>query len=381
MEETNHVETLAVHAGRTIDPATRAISPPIELSTTFERAADGSFPSSFSYARTDNPGRRALEQCIALLEGGGRAFCFASGSAAVTATLGLLHPGEHLLAPAECYHGTLSQIRTLFATHGIEVSFYEARGAAAVEEQWRPNTRLVWVETPNNPLLGITDIAGLARLARTRGARLAVDSTFATPLAQRPLDLGADLTVHSTTKYFGGHSDVTGGAVIVRDRELAQTLTQIQVLGGAVPSPFDCWLIRRSIATLPCRFRAQCESAERVARYLAGSRAVERVFYPGLPGHPGHALAARQMKYFGAIVSFCVPGGASDALAAAARLRLFTRATSLGGVESLVEHRASIEGPATRTPQNLLRLSIGLEHSDDLVADLAQALASGAIPT
>jgi len=377
MDKTNHVETLAVHAGRAVDPTTRAISPPIELSTTFERGADGSFPSGFSYARTDNPGRRSLEECIATLEGGGRAFCFASGSAAVTATLTLLRPGEHLLAPAECYHGTLSQIRTLFAPHGIEVTLYEARGAAEIEALWRPNTRLVWVESPSNPLLGIADIAELARLARAHGARLAVDSTFATPLAQRPLDLGADLAVHSTTKYFGGHSDVTGGAVIVRDAELAQALAQIQVLGGAVPSPFDCWLIRRSIATLPCRFRAQCENAGRVARYLAGSVAVERVFYPGLPSHPGHALASRQMKYFGAIVSFCVPGGAREALATAARLELFTRATSLGGVESLVEHRASIEGPATRTPQNLLRLSIGLEHADDLVADLAQALASG----
>jgi cystathionine gamma-synthase len=374
MEKSAHFDTLAVHAGRTTDPLTGALTPPITFSTTFERAADGSFPSGFSYARTDNPGRRALEQCIALLEGGGRAFCFASGSAAVTATFSLLRPGEHLLAPAECYHGTLSQIRTLLATHGIEFSLFEGRSTADLEAQWRPNTRLVWVETPSNPLLGITDIEAVARFVHARGAKLAVDSTFATPLAQRPLDLGADLTVHSTTKYFGGHSDVTGGVVIVRDAALAQAMTTLQVFGGAVPSPFDCWLIRRSIATLPCRFRAQSESAGRVAQFLAASPAVETVFYPGLATHSGHALALRQMRYFGGIVSFCVPGGAREALATAARFKLFTRATSLGGVESLIEHRASIEGPTTRTPQNLLRLSIGLEHADDLIADLAQAL-------
>jgi cystathionine gamma-synthase len=375
MNPSDHFETLAVHAGHSIDPASGAVTPPIMLSTTFERAADGSFPSGFSYARTDNPGRRSLEDCIAALEGGGRAFCFASGSAAATATFSLLRPGEHLLAPAECYHGTLSQIRTLFAPRGIEFCLFEGHSAADLEAAWRPNTRLVWIETPSNPLLGITDIAAIARLAHARGARLAVDSTFATPLAQRPLDLGADLTVHSTTKYFGGHSDVTGGVVIVRDDMLAEALTSLQVLGGAVPSPFDCWLIRRSIATLACRFRAQSESATRVAQYLAASAAVEKVFYPGLATHPDHALARRQMRYFGGIVSFCVPGGPPEALATAARLRLFTRATSLGGIESLIEHRASIEGPTTRTPQNLLRLSIGLEHADDLIADLAQALA------
>ena len=375
MKQSEHFETLAVHAGKSIDRATGAVTPPLALSTTFERGADGSFPSGFSYARTDNPARRSLEQCIAALEGGGRAFCFASGSAAVTATFSLLRPGEHLLAPAECYHGTLSQIRSLFAPHGIEFSLFEGHGAADLEAAWRPNTRLVWVETPSNPLLGITDIAAIARLAHAHGARLAVDSTFATPLAQRPLDLGADLAVHSTTKYFGGHSDVTGGVVIVRDDALTQALTNLQVLGGAVPSPFDCWLIHRSIATLACRFRAQSESAMRVAQQLATLSAVDKVYYPGLATHPDHALARRQMRYFGGIVSFCVPGGASEALAAAARLKLFTRATSLGGIESLIEHRASIEGPTTRTPQNLLRLSIGLEHADDLIADLTQALA------
>jgi cystathionine gamma-synthase len=287
-----------------------------------------------------------------------------------------LRPGDHLLAPAECYHGTLAQIRTLFASHGIEFGLFEGRRVADLEACWRPNTRLVWVETPSNPLLGITDIAAIAAHAHRLGARLAVDSTFATPLAQRPLDLGADLAVHSTTKYFGGHSDVTGGVVVVRDEGLAQAMTNLQVLGGAVPSPFDCWLIRRSIATLPCRFRAQSDNARAVAEFLAASPAVEQVFYPGLATHAEHALAVRQMRIFGAIVSFCVPGGAREALAVAARLELFTRATSLGGIESLVEHRASIEGPTTRTPQNLLRLSIGLEHIEDLVADLEQALAA-----
>ena len=376
MQKSKHLETLAVHAGRANDPTTGAVVAPISLSTTFERGADGSFPTGYSYARTDNPNRRALEQCIASLEGGGRAFCFASGSAAVTATFSLLRPGDHLLAPAECYHGTLAQIRTLFASHGIEFGLFEGRRVADLEACWRPNTRLVWVETPSNPLLGITDIAAIAAHAHRLGARLAVDSTFATPLAQRPLDLGADLAVHSTTKYFGGHSDVTGGVVVVRDEGLAQAMTNLQVLGGAVPSPFDCWLIRRSIATLPCRFRAQSDNARAIAEFLAASPGVEQVFYPGLATHAEHALAVRQMRIFGAIVSFCVPGGAREALAVAARLELFTRATSLGGIESLVEHRASIEGPTTRTPQNLLRLSIGLEHIEDLVADLENALAA-----
>lgn len=374
MKQSKHPETLAIHAGRPVDPTTGAITPPLVFSTTFERATDGSFPTGFSYGRTDNPGRRALEECIAALEGGGRAFCFASGSAAVTATFGLLKPGEHLLAPAECYHGTLSQVRSLFATHGIEFGLFEARDACRLQTQVKANTRLIWVETPSNPLLGVSDIAAIARVAHAGGARLAVDSTFATPLAQRPLDLGADLVVHSTTKYFGGHSDVTGGAIIVRDAGLARELVNHQVLGGAVPSPFDCWLIRRSIATLPIRFRAQSETAGRIAEYLAQSSKVERVFYPGLPTHATHELACRQMRCHGAIASFCVPGGAAEALSVAARLETFTRATSLGGIESLVEHRASIEGPTTRTPQNLLRLSIGLEHVDDLIADLAQAL-------
>ncbi len=374
MKQSTHFETLAIHAGRPVDPTSGAITPPLVMSTTFERATDGSFPSGFSYGRTDNPVRRALEECIAALEGGGHAFCFASGSAAVTATFSLLKPGEHLLAPAECYHGTLSQVRSLFATHGIEFDLFEARDASNLQVQVKANTRLIWVETPSNPLLGVSDIAAIARVAHAGGARLAVDSTFATPLAQRPLDLGADLVVHSTTKYFGGHSDVTGGAIIVRNAGLAKELVNLQVLGGAVPSPFDCWLIRRSIATLPIRFRTQSETAGQIAEYLAQSLNVERVFYPGLPTHSTHELACRQMRYHGAIVSFCVPGGAPEALSVAARLELFTRATSLGGIESLVEHRASIEGPTTRTPQNLLRLSIGLEHVDDLIADLAQAL-------
>jgi cystathionine gamma-synthase len=374
MKDSAHFETLAVHAGRSVDPSTRAVTPPLNLSTTFERGADGSFPSGYSYGRTDNPGRRSLEECVAALEGGGRAFCFASGSAAVTATFSLLRPGEHLLAPAECYHGTLSQIRTLFAGRGIEFSLFEGTALAQIQAAWRDNTRMVWVETPSNPLLGVTDIDAVAQLALARNARLAVDSTFATPLAQRPLDLGAALVVHSMTKYFGGHSDVTGGVIVVRDEALARELTNLQVLGGAVPSPFDCWLIRRSIATLPVRLRAQSETAAQVARFLAAHARVERTFYPGLPTHPTHELAQRQMRLFGAIVSFCVPGAAPEALAVAARLALFTRATSLGGIESLVEHRASIEGPTTRTPQNLLRLSIGLEHPDDLIADLEQAL-------
>jgi cystathionine gamma-synthase len=244
-----------------------------------------------------------------------------------------------------------------------------------VAEKLRPSTRLVWVETPSNPLLKITDMAGVVELAHAKGALVAVDNTWASPIGQRPLEFGADLVMHSTTKYLGGHSDILGGAVISRRYDdFFQRLSTVQKVGGAVPAPFDCWLLLRSIRTLPYRMRAHAENAGVVARFLAGHPAIEAVHYPGLPQHPGHAVAARQMRSFGGMLSIQVRGGMAEALAVAAKVKLFTRATSLGGVESLIEHRASIEGPHGNTPANLLRISVGLEHPDDLVADLAQAL-------
>jgi len=368
-------ETLAVHAARSPDPASGAVAQPIHLSTTFERAADGGYPRGYSYGRTDNPGRHALEQAIAALEGGAAAACFASGTAASMAAFSLLAPGDHVIAPLECYHGTGKQLKELVARMGVSVSFVETGDLRAMAVAWTDSTRMLWIETPSNPRLLITDIAAAAELAHARGGLLVCDSTFATPILQRPLALGADIAMHSTTKFLAGHSDVIGGALVLRESgKLLERLRNYQVQAGAVPSPFDCWLTRRSMVTLPHRVRAQSASAIAIAQFLDAHPAIERVFYPGLPGHPAHELAARQMSGFGSMISVTLRGSADDALAVAAGVRLFTRATSLGSVESLIEHRASMEGPGTLTPANLLRLSIGLEHPDDLIADLAGAL-------
>lgn len=368
-------ETLAIHAARCPDPASGAIAPPINLSTTFERAADGSYPKGYYYGRTDNPARGALEQAIAALEGGAGGACFASGTAASMAAFSLLAPGDHVIAPAECYHGTGKQLKELVARMGVSVSFVETGDLRTMEAAWTDATRMLWIETPSNPRLLLTDIAAAATMAHSRGGLLVCDSTFATPVLQQPLALGADISMHSTTKFLAGHSDVIGGALVVRETgQVLDRLRDYQVQAGAVPSPFDCWLTRRSMMTLPYRVRAQSASALTIARFLASQPRVETVFYPGLPGHPGHELAARQMSAFGSMISVTVRGSAEDALAVAARVRLFTRATSLGSVESLIEHRASMEGPGTSTPASLLRLSIGLEHPDDLIEDLTRAL-------
>ena len=369
------VETLAVHAGRQIDAATGAIATPLQMSTTYERDADGGYARSYSYTRPDNPTRHALETCIAALEGGAEAVCFASGSAATHAIFSLLKPGDHVVAPRECYHGTRQQLRDIVSGWGVRVDFVDPTRLAELDAHLSPATRLVWIETPCNPTLQVTDIAAVAARAHARDALLVCDNTFATPIVQRPLELGADLVMHSSTKYFGGHSDVMGGAVVARERSAAaERIRTYQGVAGAVPSPFDCWLIRRSLATLPLRVRAQCANALEIAEYLRGHARIERVLYPGLADDPGHAVAARQMRGYGAVVSVCVRGGAAEALAVAARTRIFIRATSLGGVESLIEHRASVEGPDTLTPANLLRLSVGIENAQDLIADLEQAL-------
>jgi cystathionine gamma-synthase len=371
------LETLSVHVGRDVDPVTKAVSPPIHLSTTFERSPDGSYPHGYSYARPDNPTRHALEQCLAALEAGADALTFASGSAASLAVFSrMLRPGDRVLAPRECYHGTAKQLRELIEPWGVPCSFVDMTDLEAVRSALDERTRLVWIETPSNPMLNLSDIAAISELAHARGALVCCDNTFATPMLQRPFELGADLVVHSSTKYIGGHSDAMGGVVVVREANaLRDRLRDYQATSGAVPSPFDCWLLRRSLTTLPWRMRAQTDNAQRVAEFLAAHPGVECALYPGLSQHPSHALARRQMPGgFGAIVSCCVRGGREEAFAVAARLSLFTRATSLGGVESLVEHRASVEGPHTLTPANLLRLSIGLEHADDLIADLSQAL-------
>ena len=370
------IETLAVHAGREPDPATGAVREPIQLSTTFERDADGSYPRGHYYSRTSNPNRSSLERALAALEGGADAVAFASGSAATLAAFSRAAPGGRIVCSSDCYHGTAKQLRELLPKWGLTAEFVDTTDIAAVARALESPAAMLWVETPSNPLLRVSDIAALAALAHQRGVLFACDNTFASPILQRPLDLGADLVMHSTTKYLGGHSDVLGGALVVRESgDVRDRLRDFQGTAGGVPSPFDCWLVLRSLATLPLRVRAQAASAAAVAGFLAADRRVERVYYPGLATHPGHALASRQMhEGFGAVLSFQVPGDAAAAMRVAARTKIFTRATSLGGVESLIEHRASMEGARSLTPQNLLRTSIGLEAASDLIADLDAAL-------
>ena len=369
------LETIAVHAGHHPDPATGAVSPPIHLSTTFARDETGALPHGFIYARSDNPTRRELEQSLAALEGGETALAFSSGMAATAAVFHSLHPGEHVIAPQDAYYGTARLLREVMAGWGLASTLVDMTDAHAVAEAVTPHTRLVWIETPSNPSLAITDIAKLVEIAHAAGARCVCDNTWATPLLQRPLALGCDLVMHSTTKYLGGHSDLTGGALVSpADDEWAARLRTLQALGGGVPSAFDCWLLMRGIRSLSWRMRGHCENAGLVASFLAGHPAVDVVHYPGLANDPGHEVAARQMTAFGGMVSVEVRGGAEAALAVVRRVKLFTRATSLGGTESLIEHRASVEGPESRTPPGLLRLSIGLEHPDDLIEDLDQAL-------
>jgi cystathionine gamma-synthase len=368
--------TTCVHAAHSPDTATGALAAPIHLSTTFERDADGEYPRGYRYSREGTPNRAALESCMASLEGGAGAVAFASGLAANMAVLELASAGERLVAPQEAYYGSLNQFTSHAAHRGVRVECVDFRNPAAVQAAVGGGTHLLWVETPTNPLLNITDLKAVTAIGHEAGALVVCDNTFATPICQRPFDFGVDIVVHSGTKYLGGHSDVLSGVLIVReDTALLERLRLWQRMAGTALGPFDCWLLRRSIATLALRVRAQCQGALRVAEFLTTHAAVEQVLYPGLPQHPGHAIAAVQMPGgFGAVLSVCVAGGREAALRAASRTRLFTRATSLGAIESLIEHRASIEGPGSRTPQNLLRLSIGIEEPEDLIDDLAQAL-------
>lgn len=372
-----HIETVCVHAGHRPDAATAAISPPIHLSTTFERDADGGYPKGFSYTRAANPNRAQLETSLAALEGGSEALAFSSGVAAAMTVFQALAPGDHVICTQDAYHGVQRLLREVLQPWQLQVSFVDASDADAVRQALTPATRLIWVETPSNPLLRITDMTAIAEIAQHAQVLTVCDNTFATPVLQQPFDFGMDLIMHSATKYLGGHSDVLGGAIVARvHTAFSERLRLLQSEAGAVPSPFDCWLLLRGAATLHLRIRAQSENAARIAGFLAGHNAVDTVFYPGLESHPGHALAKRQMRGFGAMLSFTLRGGQAAAMRAVANVKLFTRATSLGGVESLIEHRASMEGPDTRTPGNLVRVSAGVEHADDLVADLEQALAS-----
>jgi cystathionine gamma-synthase len=379
MSKAASLNTLCVHAAHVPDAATGAVTEPIHLSTTFERNTDGSYPRGYRYSREGTPNRGALEACLASLEGGAGAAAFASGLAANMAVLELLGAGDLLVASHEGYYGSLRQFTVFAQRRGAHIALVDLADRAAVEAALAERSgraRLLWMETPTNPLLNIVDLRQLAALGHQAGALVVCDNTFATPVCQRPFDFGVDIVVHSATKYLGGHSDVLSGVVAVRESgAVLESLQEWQRMAGAALAPFDCWLLRRSLATLALRVRAQCAGALQVARFLARQPGIERVFYPGLPEHPGHAIAAAQMPGgFGGMLSVCVAGGEDAAMRVAARTRLFTRATSLGGVESLIEHRASIEGPGSRAPVSLLRLSVGIEEPEDLIEDLAQAL-------
>jgi len=377
------IETLAVHAGHIIDPATGAVSSPIHLSTTFERDIEGTYSRGFMYTRNNNPNRQALEQGISALEGGAGAAAFASGTGASMSIFQTLVPGDHVLAHVDAYYGTSRLLREIFRRWGLDISFVDMSDLSAVEKALQSKTKLAWMETPSNPLLKIVDLAAVAKIVHGTDAICVCDNTWA-PTLQRPFDLGADLILHSTTKYFGGHCDVLGGIVVAKtESDFFKRIKSIQYEGGAVPSPFDCWLILRGMRTLPWRMRAHSENAMKVADFLSGHSKVARVHYPGLKSHPGHEIAAKQMstqstgaqdKLFGGMLSFEAKDGREAAMSVAAKTKIFTRATSLGGVESLIEHRASIEGTGTTSPEGLLRLSIGLENAADLIEDLDQAL-------
>jgi cystathionine gamma-synthase len=370
-------ETIAVHAGGEVDPATGALAPPIHLSTTFEHGPAAEVPLGYLYIRESNPTQTRLEQALAAIEGGEAAFVFASGMAAGTAYLQSLPAGSHVVFHHDLYYGFRTLAQDYLPRWGLEASAADLADEGAFAAALRPTTRLVWAETPTNPLLEVLDLRRIAGTAHAHGASLLVDGTLATPALQRPLDLGADAVLHSTTKYLGGHSDVQGGALVLRRREagLAGRLDQLRHDLGAVASPFNSWLVLRGLRTLACRMERHAANAQAVAGALAGRPEVAAVHYPGLPSHPGHEIARRQMRAFGGMVSFRLAGGREHALRTAARLRLFLNATSLGGTESLIEHRASAEGAHSTAPPDLLRASIGLEHPDDLVADLLQALA------
>lgn len=369
-----HIETRAVHGSDIHDEQFGAVAAPIYLSTTFERNPDGTFKEHL-YSRYSNPNRTALEKAVANVENGECAFAFASGLAASMAIIQTLQSGDHILLPDDVYHGVVVQIDELFANFGITYSRVDFSYPERVADAIQHNTKLVWAESPSNPMLKITDLKAIAEIAHNAGALVVCDNTWATPILQRPLDLGCDIVFHSATKYIGGHSDVLQGIVVLKERgDLAEKFTRIQMVGGNVPSPFECWLAARGLKTMAIRIRAQSQSAQIIAEFLARHPKVEQVLYPGLAEHRGYEVAKRQMELPGAMLSFLVKGTGEDAMKVANSTKLFTHATSLGAVESLIEHRASVEGVHSVTPDNLLRISVGLEHPDDLLLDLDKAL-------
>jgi cystathionine gamma-synthase len=373
-------DTLAIHAGQEPDPATGAVVPPIYQVSTYKQDGIGGLRGGYEYSRTANPTRAALEECLAALEGGVRGLAFASGMAAEDTLLrAVCKPGDHIVIPDDAYGGTYRLVSKVLAPWGLEYDPVPVAGVDAVRAAVRPDTKVIWVETPTNPLLGIADIAALAQVAHDAGALLVVDNTFASPYLQRPLALGADVVVHSTTKYLGGHSDVLGGALVVGDVALGSELAFHQNSMGAVGGPFDAWLTLRGVKTLGVRMDRHCANAARIAEFLVRHPKVASVRYPGLPDHPGHEVAAKQMRAFGGMVSFQLKEGEEAAVRVCESTRLFILGESLGGVESLIEHparmtHASAAGSPLEVPADLVRLSVGIEDADDLLADLERAL-------
>lgn len=372
--------TNAIHAGQEPDATTGAVIPPIHQSSTFAQDGVGGLRGGYEYSRSANPTRTALQECLAALEGGRHGIAFGSGMGASDVLLRvLLKPGDHVVIPHDAYGGTFRLVDKVLSQWGVEHTPVDLGDIAALRAAIRPTTRAVWCETPTNPLLGIADIAAVADVARSAGARLVVDNTFASPYLQNPLALGADVVLHSTTKYVGGHSDVVGGALVTSDDELAEGLRFTQNSVGSVPGPFDNWLTLRGVKTLAVRMERHSDNAERIVELLAGHPAVAKVYYPGLAEHPNHEVAAKQMRRFGGMVSFTVAGGREAALRVCAATELFTLAESLGGVESLIEHpsamtHASVAGSLLEVPDSLVRLSVGIEDVEDLAEDLRSAL-------
>ena len=372
--------TKAIHAGQAPDPTTGAVILPIHPSSTYAQDGVGGTRSGYEYSRSANPTRTALQECLAALEGGRHAVAFGSGMGATDVLLRvLLSPGDHIVIPHDAYGGTFRLVDKVLRPWGIEHTPVDLADVAALRAALRPETRAIWCETPTNPLLGIADIAAVADVAREAQARLVVDNTFASPYLQSPLALGADVVLHSTTKYIGGHSDVVGGALITSDDALAEQLLFTQNAVGSVPSTFDAWLTLRGVKTLAVRMERHSDNAERVVAFLTGHPAVAQVLYPGLPDHPGHEAAAKQMRRFGGMVSIRLRGGRDAALRVCAATEVFTLAESLGGVESLIEHpgqmtHMSVAGSALQVPDDLVRLSVGIEDVEDLVEDLRNAL-------
>jgi cystathionine gamma-synthase len=369
-------ETIAVHGSHLKDETAGAIAAPVFLTTTFERALDGTYPKGHMYSRNSNPNRMALEKGLAALEGASRGFAFGSGLAAVNAVFQCLQSGDHILMPEVGYYASYKLAEEILGPWGLEVTQVDMTDLAQVEKAVQKNTKLIWAETPANPMLSITDIQGLAKIAQKHKLKLGVDNTMGTPVLQNPIAHGADIVMHATTKYIGGHSDIMGGAVLVKeDDEWAKRIERVQILMGATPNPLDCYLLARGLKTLPLRMREHSANALELAKRLEKHPKVEKVHYPGLESHPQHALAKAQMPQgFSGMIALQVKTGETETREMAGKLQIFQQATSLGGVESLVEHRKSIEGPQSTTPGNLLRFSIGLEHVDDLWADLEQAL-------